>query len=266
MSLTRSSIFKCSDALSATPLLHNCNPASLIDYVASLTPDLSRTRFLTYVTAKYGAVPAYVAADAQGNVLIAGATAAPGYPTTPDSYQPNYTAVSKTVLTCGHTHGSHFTQWLRDARKGGRVGTDFFHVFQRQQDRQRQFRRLDQRGDISWRPGGFRGFAGVRWRSAFSVPPRRLRDSNGAGWIGHFVNPYAARNSAGIRFRNRNAAAGLRQRPASLRPFPWLPRSHACWTQPTQSGNVGRVRRASCNVRAFPILRDNPSASIDKSP
>ncbi len=70
-------------------------------FVASLTPDLSRTRFLTYVTAKFGAVPAYIALDAQGNVLIAGATAAPGYPTTPDSYQPNYTAASKTVLTCG---------------------------------------------------------------------------------------------------------------------------------------------------------------------
>jgi uncharacterized protein (TIGR03437 family) len=70
-------------------------------FVASVTPDLSRTRFLTYITAKYGAVPAYIAVDATGDVLIAGATAAPGYPTTPDSYQPNYTAASKTVLTCG---------------------------------------------------------------------------------------------------------------------------------------------------------------------
>jgi DNA helicase-2/ATP-dependent DNA helicase PcrA len=33
MSLTRSRVFKCSDALSATPLLHNCNEASLIDYL-----------------------------------------------------------------------------------------------------------------------------------------------------------------------------------------------------------------------------------------
>ena len=37
----------------------------------------------------------------RGNVLIAGTTAAPGYPTTPNSYQPNYTAASKTVVTCG---------------------------------------------------------------------------------------------------------------------------------------------------------------------
>jgi uncharacterized protein (TIGR03437 family) len=70
-------------------------------FVASLTPDLSRTRFLTYVTAKYGAAPVYVAPDAQGNILIAGSTAAPAYPTTPDSYQPNYSAASGAVLTCG---------------------------------------------------------------------------------------------------------------------------------------------------------------------
>ena len=70
-------------------------------FVASLTADLSRTRFLTYVTARYGAVPAYVAVDAQGNVLIAGTTNAPSYPTTPGSYQPNYTAANGTVLACG---------------------------------------------------------------------------------------------------------------------------------------------------------------------
>jgi uncharacterized protein (TIGR03437 family) len=70
-------------------------------FVASLTPDLSRTRFLTYVTAKYGAVSAYIALDAQGNILIAGSTAAPAYPTTPDSYQPNYSAASSTISTCG---------------------------------------------------------------------------------------------------------------------------------------------------------------------
>ena len=78
-------------------------------FVASLTADLSRTRFLTYVTAKYGAMPAYVAVDAQGNVLIAGTTSAPGYPTTPDSYQPDYTAASGTVETCGPPIPMEFT-------------------------------------------------------------------------------------------------------------------------------------------------------------
>jgi uncharacterized protein (TIGR03437 family) len=70
-------------------------------FVASLTPNLSQTRFLTYLTAQYGAVPAYVAVDAQGNVLIAGTTSAPSYPTTPGSYQPNYMAASGTIYTCG---------------------------------------------------------------------------------------------------------------------------------------------------------------------
>ena len=70
-------------------------------FVASLTADLSQIRFLTYVTAKFGATPAYLAVDTGGNVLIAGTTAAPGYPTTPNSYQPNYTAANKTVVTCG---------------------------------------------------------------------------------------------------------------------------------------------------------------------
>lgn len=78
-------------------------------FVASLTQDLSRTRFLTYVTAKYGAGPAYVAVDAQGNILIAGTTSAPGYPTTPNSYQPNYTAASGIMETCGPPIPLEFT-------------------------------------------------------------------------------------------------------------------------------------------------------------
>ncbi len=78
-------------------------------FVASLTPDLSRIRFLTYVTAKYGAVPAYIAVDPQGNILIAGTTSAPGYPTTSASYQPDYTAASGTVETCGPPIPMEFT-------------------------------------------------------------------------------------------------------------------------------------------------------------
>jgi uncharacterized protein (TIGR03437 family) len=70
-------------------------------FVASLTPDLSGTRLLTYVTAHYGAVPASIAVDAEGNVLIAGTTYAPGYPTTSGSYEPNYTALNGIVETCG---------------------------------------------------------------------------------------------------------------------------------------------------------------------
>ena len=78
-------------------------------FVASLTPNLSGIRFVTYVTAKYGAVPAYVAVDAQGNILIAGTTSAPGYPTTSGSYQPNYTAANGIVNTCGPPIPMEFT-------------------------------------------------------------------------------------------------------------------------------------------------------------
>jgi uncharacterized protein (TIGR03437 family) len=78
-------------------------------FVASLTADLSQTRFLTYVTAKYGAAPAYIALDAQGDVLVAGTTSSPGYPTTPDSYLPIYTAASGTIETCGPPIPLEFT-------------------------------------------------------------------------------------------------------------------------------------------------------------
>jgi uncharacterized protein (TIGR03437 family) len=94
-------------AFQGVPTLYYCGcpflnfPCGGDQFLASLSADLSRTRFLTYVTAKYGAVPAYISIDGQGNILIAGTTAAPGYPTTPDSYQPNYMAASKTVDTCG---------------------------------------------------------------------------------------------------------------------------------------------------------------------
>ena len=94
-------------ALQGAPSLSFCGcpflsfPCGGDQFVASVTPDLSQTRFLTYLTAKYGATPAYLTVDAQGNVLIAGTTSAPAYPTTPGTYQPNYTAANGTVLTCG---------------------------------------------------------------------------------------------------------------------------------------------------------------------
>ena len=84
-------------------------PCGADQFVASLTPDLSGIRFLTYLTARYGAVPAYVAVDAQGNILIAGTTSAPGYPTTSGSYQPNYTAANGIVDTCGPPIPLEFT-------------------------------------------------------------------------------------------------------------------------------------------------------------
>ena len=78
-------------------------------FVASVTQDLSRTRFLTYLTSKYGAQPASIALDGQGNVLVAGTTSSPDYPTTSNSYLPTYTAASGTVETCGPPIPLEFT-------------------------------------------------------------------------------------------------------------------------------------------------------------
>ena len=78
-------------------------------FVAGVTGDLSQTRFLTYLTAKYGAQPASLSLDSQGNILVAGTTSAPGYPTTAGAYQPNYTAASGTVLTCGPPINMEYT-------------------------------------------------------------------------------------------------------------------------------------------------------------
>ncbi len=102
-------------AFQATPALSFCGcplfgyPCGGDQFVASISADLSQTRFLTYVTAKYGAAPSYITIDAEGNILIAGTTAAPAYPTTLASYQPNYTAASGTVLTCGPPISMEYT-------------------------------------------------------------------------------------------------------------------------------------------------------------
>lgn len=102
-------------AFQAMPALSFCGcpflsfPCGGDQFVASVTSDLSQTRFLTYLTARFGAVPAYVTVDAQGDILIAGTTSAPGYPTTSGSYQPNYTAANGTVETCGPPIPMEFT-------------------------------------------------------------------------------------------------------------------------------------------------------------
>jgi len=84
-----------------------CAPGN--QFVASITPDLSQTRFLTYVTSQYGALPASIAVDGQGNVLVTGTTSSPGYPTTNNSYLPTYTAASGVTETCGPPIALEFT-------------------------------------------------------------------------------------------------------------------------------------------------------------
>ncbi len=59
-------------------------------YVAKLNPGLTQTLYATYISGSYGAVPAAISVDAQGDVLLAGTTNSPDYPTTPNAFEPGY--------------------------------------------------------------------------------------------------------------------------------------------------------------------------------
>jgi hypothetical protein len=181
-------------------------------FVASLTADLSRTRFLTYVTASYGAVPAYVAVDSQGNVLIAGTTNAPGYPTTPDSYQPNYTAASGTVLTCGPPIPPEFTSpsgYVTLVNSDG-SGLIFSTFFSGSNNDSVSFAAMTSAGIYlagQAGSGDLPGFDGAVPAQCIPVGFVTLMTLDGSA----ISQPHAARNSLGIRFHNRNVAAGLQQ-------------------------------------------------------
>jgi hypothetical protein len=61
-------------------------------YVTKLDATLNQTIFSTYLTGTFGATPAALSVDAQGNILLAGVTNSPDYPTTSASFEPNYIA------------------------------------------------------------------------------------------------------------------------------------------------------------------------------
>ena len=61
-------------------------------YVAKLNPGLTQVLYATYVSGEYGATPAGISVDAQGDVFVAGTTVSPDYPTTPNAYEPQYIA------------------------------------------------------------------------------------------------------------------------------------------------------------------------------
>lgn len=46
--------------------------------------------YATYLSGSFGATPSALSVDSSGNVIVAGTTSSPDYPTTPDSYQPEY--------------------------------------------------------------------------------------------------------------------------------------------------------------------------------
>jgi uncharacterized protein (TIGR03437 family) len=72
-------------------------------YIAKLSPTGTRLIFATYVAGVYGATPKGISVDSSGNVILAGSTNSPDYPTTPGAYQPEYFALPQ------------FTSFLQDS-------------------------------------------------------------------------------------------------------------------------------------------------------
>jgi uncharacterized protein (TIGR03437 family) len=61
-------------------------------YVAKLSTDLGQIVYLTYVSGSWGAKPGAILVDQQHNVLLAGTTNSPDYPTTANAFEPLYVA------------------------------------------------------------------------------------------------------------------------------------------------------------------------------
>jgi uncharacterized protein (TIGR03437 family) len=61
-------------------------------YVTKLNASLSQIIYSTYLTGSWGAAPAAISVDAQRNVLLAGTTNSPDYPTTSNAFEPVYIA------------------------------------------------------------------------------------------------------------------------------------------------------------------------------
>jgi len=61
-------------------------------YVTKLNANLTQIVYSTYVTGSWGALPAAISVDPQRNVMLAGTTNSPDYPTTSNAFQPFYIA------------------------------------------------------------------------------------------------------------------------------------------------------------------------------
>ena len=61
-------------------------------HITKIDPTGTKLLYATYVAGTWGAVPNAIAVDASGNVILAGATNSPNYPTTPGAYQPEFFA------------------------------------------------------------------------------------------------------------------------------------------------------------------------------
>jgi len=59
-------------------------------HIAKIDPTGTKLVYATYVAGTYGATPSAIAVDLSGNVIVAGSTNSPDYPTTPGAYQPEF--------------------------------------------------------------------------------------------------------------------------------------------------------------------------------
>jgi uncharacterized protein (TIGR03437 family) len=62
-------------------------------HVAKINPAGTQLIYATYVIGGYGATPIAMAVDSAGNVILAGNTNSPDYPTTPSAYQPEFFSI-----------------------------------------------------------------------------------------------------------------------------------------------------------------------------
>jgi len=63
------------------------------EYVAKVDPTGTNLIYLTGLNGTFGATPAGIAADADGNAIVAGATYSPDFPVTPDGFESVYAPV-----------------------------------------------------------------------------------------------------------------------------------------------------------------------------
>ena len=77
----------------ASPAYNNC-PFQMrpSQHVAKFDPTGTVLIYSTYISGSFGATPSGIAVDVAGNVILAGSTDSPDYPTTPAAYQPEYFA------------------------------------------------------------------------------------------------------------------------------------------------------------------------------
>jgi uncharacterized protein (TIGR03437 family) len=68
----------------------------LSQHIAKIGPKGTNLIYATYLTGSYGAMPSAIVIDGAGNVIVAGSTNSPDYPTTPGAYQPEYFANPET--------------------------------------------------------------------------------------------------------------------------------------------------------------------------